>query len=103
MAILTGIERITAERERQIKKEGWTPLHDDQHRNDELAKAAACYALPRYSRQDGCGRRFFWPYTWNEKWWKPSPNDRIRELEKAGALIAAEIDRLLRIDANTDK
>lgn len=38
--------------------------------------------------------RYFWPYTWAEKWWKPSPGDRIRELEKAGALIAAEIDRL---------
>jgi hypothetical protein len=28
--------------------------------------------------------------------WKPSPDDRFRELVKAGALIAAEIDRLLR-------
>ena len=27
---------------------------------------------------------------------KPTPDDRIRELTKAGALIAAEIDRLLR-------
>ncbi|MEM5768085.1 MAG: hypothetical protein AAGU23_06610 [Bacillota bacterium] len=27
---------------------------------------------------------------------KPTPDDRIRELKKAGALIAAEIDRLQR-------
>lgn len=32
-----------------------------------------------------------WP--WDEEWWKPSL-DPIRNLEKAGALIAAEIDRL---------
>jgi hypothetical protein len=31
-----------------------------------------------------------WP--WDSKWWKPG--ERIRELEKAGALIAAEIARL---------
>ena len=30
-----------------------------------------------------------------EEWWKPSA-DPVRNLEKAGALIAAEIDRLLR-------
>jgi hypothetical protein len=38
----------------------------------------------------------FWP--WNFKWWKPHPDNRIRDFEKAGALIAAEIDRLLRLD-----
>jgi hypothetical protein len=31
-------------------------------------------------------------------WWKPTPSDRIRELTKAGALIAAEIDRLKRAE-----
>lgn len=34
-----------------------------------------------------------WP--WDRSWWKPSP-DPIRNLVKAGALIAAEIDRLQR-------
>lgn len=34
-----------------------------------------------------------WP--WDEMLWKPTPDDRIRELAKAGALIATEIDRLL--------
>ena len=33
-----------------------------------------------------------WP--WEANWWKPTPEDRIKELAKAGALIAAEIDRL---------
>lgn len=31
---------------------------------------------------------------WDNEWWKPSPDDRKRELVKAGALIAAAIDRL---------
>jgi hypothetical protein len=35
-----------------------------------------------------------WP--WDYDWWKPS-DDPIRNLTKAGALIAAEIDRLNRL------
>lgn len=38
-----------------------------------------------------------WPF--DASWWKPS-NDPIRNLIKAGALIAAEIDRLQRLAAN---
>jgi hypothetical protein len=38
---MLGIERIAAERQRQIEKEGWTPAHDDQHRNDELVRLEA--------------------------------------------------------------
>jgi hypothetical protein len=36
-----------------------------------------------------------WP--WFQERWKPTPDNRIRELVKAGALIAAEIDRMLRL------
>jgi hypothetical protein len=36
-----------------------------------------------------------WPPSWSYNWWKPS-DDPIRNLVKAGALIAAEIDRLQR-------
>lgn len=41
------------------------------------------------------GWRNGWP--WDNKWWKPS-DDPIKNLIKAGALIAAEIDRLNAID-----
>jgi hypothetical protein len=87
---MNGIEIIAAERQRQIEQEGWSAEHDDEHREGELGKAAACYAQPPeigVRCQD-------WP--WDRKWWKPTPSDRIRELAKAGALIAAEIDRLKR-------
>ena len=81
----SGIELIAKERQRQIEAEGWTPEHDDQHVHGELADAAACYVD---------GNPVGWP--WDEKWWKPS-SDPIRNLAKAGALIAAEIDRLQRL------
>ncbi len=42
--------------------------------------------------------RVLFPSTWDWfKWWKPTPENRIKELAKAGALIAAEIDRIQNI------
>ena len=40
-----------------------------------------------------------WPWALSQ--WKPTPDDRIRELTKAGALIAAEIDRLTELEEKT--
>ena len=89
----TGIERIAAERKRQVEKENWTPSHDRLHDQGELAAAASCYTLPGiWYQQNQWPPPSQWP--WDAEWWKPS-KDRIRNLEKAGALIAAEIDRLL--------
>lgn len=94
----TGVEIIAEERERQIKDKGWTIDYDmAANPSSELSRAAACYALPRGWREihytaDNVERPSGWPFA--AKWWKPTPDDRIRELAKAGALIAAEIDRL---------
>lgn len=103
----TGIEIIAAERKRQIESEGWTPEHDNLLVNNELAKAAACYAMPKDEREKyqslsvGPPKIWYprwWPKSWDvRRWWKPTPEDRIRELAKAGALIAAEIDRINRL------
>ncbi len=109
----TGAERIAAERARQVSAEGYDAAHDDEHDNDSLAMAAACYAAPDriYVRQDyAAGLAFNDPWPWAERYdTRPHPNggnvvapekatraQRIRLLEKAGALCAAEIDRLLR-------
>src|SRR5437870_10325274 len=92
----TGIELIAEERARQIADEGWTPKHDDEHCNGELAEAAACYAFES-SRHAHMGRPTRHPppdWPWDDEWWKPK--DQIRDLVRAGALIAAEIDRLQR-------
>lgn len=104
----TGIELIAEERKRQLEKCGWTSEHDDNETDDQLANAAATYAIPAWTRSmlvDIIGSKDItgdicptWP--WDPVWWKPSPNDRIKELSKAGALIAAEIDRLQRASVN---
>jgi len=96
----TGIELITEERQRQITKEGWTLKHDDEHDYNQLTDLAMCYLTNPETREEEFGLEEpppFFPYEWDRKWWKPTPNDRIRELQKAGALIAAEIDRLQRL------
>lgn len=91
----TGIELIADERRRQIEVEGWTEEYDlAANNNIQLVDAAFCYLIPEDHR-DTAGEHDVpaaWPWEW--KWWKPTPDDRIRELTKAGALIAAEIDRL---------
>lgn len=98
----TGIHLISAERERQVSAEGWTPEHDDTHHTGELVNAAIAYADVAASQVvvGGSGETYGphddWP--WSLDWWKPS-DDPLRNLVKAGALIAAEIDRLSRQNA----
>ncbi|MBR9766470.1 MAG: hypothetical protein GYB53_23875 [Rhodobacteraceae bacterium] len=94
---MNGIESIAAERKRQVEREGWTRGHDDAHERGEIAGAAACYILAdldvgRVDLRDRVRTiaRDLWP--WHSDWWKPK--DRRRDLVRAGALIAAEIDRL---------
>lgn len=96
---MNGIERIADERQRQIEKEGWSPDHDDEHVRGEMGKAAVCYAIHAcaFHLQPGMDDFDAW-WPWEYQWWKPS-DDPIRDLEKAGALIAAEIDRRLRSQA----
>lgn len=100
---MTGAEMIAAERRRQVEAEGWTHKHDDEHSHAEMAYAAAAYANPTRALDyvsvnvpQGGIKSVPDDWPWDPKWWKPTPDDRIRELVKAGALIAAEIDRLQR-------
>lgn len=96
----TGIELIAKERQRQVEKEGWSSEHDDKHNKGELAKAAACYCICDDLRESNRNRKYlfilrYWKFS--PEFWKPSQDNRIKELAKAGALIAAEIDRLQRL------
>jgi hypothetical protein len=86
----TGIELIAEERARQVAKEGYDAAHDDEHTDHSIARAAAAYALE--SAQDRAGRDV-WP--WEPQGFKP--RDPLDDLVRAGALVAAEIDRLQRI------
>jgi len=93
---LTGSGLISKERTRQIEEEGWTEDHDKMaHGDKQLADAAACYLLYGQDEVLPFGNDLLWP--WDEEWWKPSPygdEGYVRSLVKAGALIAAEIDRI---------
>jgi hypothetical protein len=116
---MNGIERIAAERKRQISAEGWTAEHDRQHDCGELALAAICYAAPIriYRRADHAeGVNFCDPFPgWRDKRFacgerrdNPgnvppdpatyTPSERLDLLAKAGALIAAEMDRILLVE-----
>ena len=110
---MTGIERITAERTRHSSL-GWTAEHDAQHSPTDLLQASDCYA--REKRAEVCAFeeevplpdiRYPVNWPWHYSWWKPTPHNRIRELEKAGALALAAVDRIAaeidRIQAESTK
>jgi hypothetical protein len=94
-----GASLISGERERQLSGEGWTGAHDDEYTHGELIDAAYCYLTPPEWRDEASltpgGVPSAWPFS--PERWKPTPEDRERELVKAGALIAAEIDRMRRV------
>lgn len=110
----TGVELIAAERDRQIVEEGYDVIHDDYHRSGELSLAAIAYAAPTriFTIEETATGVFFddpFPDEWRDKRCGygdvnssnvlPDPDtytkeERIDLLVKAGALIAAEIDRL---------
>jgi len=94
----TGIELIAQERAEQIEKHGWNSEHDSQHRHGELAIQAAVLAALHTDayvvdpdNQFGSGDD---PWRLEEK----LQHDQIHCLKVAGALIAAEIDRLQAIN-----
>lgn len=103
--ISTGIEHIARARQRQIDVKGFTVEHDVHHHHPaEFVEAAIAYASPN----DGIS---LWP--WEESGFKPEVtlddlrgipghlrHGTVNDLAKAGALIAAAIDRLL-ADGNT--
>lgn len=103
------------ERNRQIAVEGFTEADDDEATAGNLALAGALYMMPDSERDyeilvdadgdiDGSGAVMVrserasapkqWP--WAAGWWKPTADDRLRELSKAVALGIAEMERLLR-------
>lgn len=113
--VSAGAQRIATERQRILVEEGRTTESDLEYPQGTLATAAACYALPinHAERVDAmCFNTAPGSWPWRRKWWKPgrivdagdgrpgmARADRIRELEKAGALIACEIDVLLAREA----
>ncbi|HLD89410.1 MAG TPA: hypothetical protein VI911_00060 [Patescibacteria group bacterium] len=84
----TGIELIAIERQEQIEKHGFDKDHDEEMINGELIDAAV-YLLT--------GEINYLPKSWDEKWhlkFRSKFSNEIESLKVAGALIAAEIDRI---------
>lgn len=86
---MNGVKLIEQERNRQITEEGYDYEHDRQESLEELLRAAVCYTKVNYEPVE----RFDWPYSWDYRYWKPT--NTLRNLQKAGALIAAAIDKYL--------
>lgn len=80
---------VLSERARQVDAEGFSHARDDNYVGLQLAGAAASYLiLAAGGREEDA--RAFWP--WRKEWLKPG--DQRRYLEKAGALVLAEMERL---------
>lgn len=94
------VERISHSRK------GYTANHDDAHHGGELAEAAACYAAASAGNGEiftldlankEAGKFVFselWP--WDDHHDRRDDHSRLQLLSMAGALILAEIERLLR-------
>ena len=84
----SGIELIRDEREKQLIKYGYTSRHDAMYTNKELLFAALAYL--NEAIYGGSVGKEHWPF--NLEFWHPE--DYVNNLKKAGAFIAAELDRL---------
>lgn len=101
----SGVELIADERQEQITKHGWTPQHDRQtHYDGELVLAALALLHPStnpiFLTELGAPE-----WAINIRLYKERcENGEIELLKVAGALIAAEIDRLNNVttDAASD-
>ena len=95
---IDGAALIAAERNRQRTKEGYTLKHDDEHVDASLAVIAAALLVDgtRARVTDGLLRV---DSDGDDKWGLlvKHRDDRLRVLVIAGALVSAEIERVIRM------
>lgn len=91
-----GVGIIADERRRQIQVEGYTVLHDMEHENNEILRAALAYLEAAFCSADNFDLESIkgsslhaWPFETES--FKPSVITE-ENLKKAGALIAAQLD-----------
>lgn len=93
-----GVRAIADERKRQVNAEGYSAENDADYKAGELANAALAYVQVAAMDLAAGGRAHVatrtppacWP--WHRLWWKP--RDARRDLVRAGALIAAQLDAI---------
>lgn len=82
---MVGIDHITQERREQIEKHKW---NDDIHKDGELVQAALFALDPM---------KFDWPENWSyDTMLKIKEKSKFNRLAVAGALLAAEMDRIIK-------
>lgn len=91
MVSASAINDVISERLRQVDEEHNSIVQDDEYTNNELVRAAFCYASPHaVGREPSATPSNQWP--WGAEWWKPK--NRRRDLVRAAALLVAEIERM---------
>ncbi len=98
--LTTGVGLIATERQKQIEKHGFTGQHhlnNPGYSSNQLSKAAVTLLMPELIPN------LAWttvPENWDEEWFEKLLNREPKErLIIAGALIAAELDRLRALDS----
>ncbi len=87
---MNGADLIEEERQRQ--KDRFSAEKDANYSDGQLLDAALSYVYGAINVGHPSMQTPPKEWPWDKSWWKPG--DRIRCLTKAGALIAAEIDRI---------
>lgn len=101
---MTGVEMIAQEREEQISKHGWTIEHDKQYRDSELLALVEYIIKDDDDAEKDNIREYLFDIVDSDTQYCPifpqhiqekfDSKNNIERLVIAGALIAAEIDRL---------
>lgn len=92
---MDSIQLINDEYTNQRVDHGYTEAHDDQHVHGEIGRAGICYAEVAVAESEHMLIDMP-PAMWPEGWEFRPESSQIEYLVKAAALLAAEIDRLLR-------
>ncbi|WP_278380952.1 hypothetical protein [Chryseobacterium arthrosphaerae] len=85
----TAIKLIKRERKKQIN----SALLNTHYEKDELFYAGCCYHSAVKQREAGCHPGTpptDWPFP--KSYWRPTPNKRIKEIIKAGALLQTHFE-----------
>lgn len=85
----TGLAMIAQERQEQLEIQMYAPVNDDGYLNNQLLRVSTAIVT---------GDSGDFPTDWDYEWYRKTIRKPINErLAIAGALIAAEIDRLNKI------
>lgn len=101
--LANGVELIEIERSRQVTDCGWTAENDDKQTGAELIACADRIIAEVLEKDDSEANRSsdYWPHERASHIRNKYGSNHIRRLVIAGALVAAEIDRLQRLPKST--